>query len=229
MAALIKFTTVCRHWPRIIIHRADRFKDRIAGIGRQNSTNFRQYSTKNVWEVDTNVSKDVVLYVFENSKFHKYLNIFAITQFGFWLYLAEFSMSTLKDVPINKEQSENKELPWYRKINMGENKFRTGITTLCLMVGGSWMYSLKSVRAIVLRKGGNDVTFITHAPFNKMRYLDAPLKNVSATQSRTHGAIIQLPLKVKGYMGYFLIDMKGEFKNGPLFDATCGLKRILNK
>lgn len=41
------------------------------------------------------------------------------------------------------------------------------------------MYSLKAVKNVVLRKGGRDVTFITHAPFNKFRYLDAPLKNVS--------------------------------------------------
>lgn len=41
------------------------------------------------------------------------------------------------------------------------------------------MYALKSVKHIVLRKGGQQVTFITHAPFNKIRYIDAPLKNVS--------------------------------------------------
>jgi len=41
------------------------------------------------------------------------------------------------------------------------------------------MYSLKAVKNVVLRKGGRDVTFITHAPFNKIRYLNAPLKNVS--------------------------------------------------
>lgn len=40
------------------------------------------------------------------------------------------------------------------------------------------MFSLKAVKNIVLRKGGKDVTFITYAPFNKIRYLDTPLKNV---------------------------------------------------
>ena len=51
---------------------------------------------------------------------------------------------------------------------------------------------------------------------------------MSAAQSRSR-ATVSLPLKVKGSTGYFMIDMKGEFKNIPLFDATVGLKRILSK
>jgi len=47
--------------------------------------------------------------------------------------------------------------------------------TLC----GSWIYSLRIVKNIVLRKGGKDLTFVTYAPFNKVRYLDAPIKNVN--------------------------------------------------
>nr|CAG4647575.1 EOG090X0JX7 [Megafenestra aurita] len=191
-----------------------------------------QFSTKNSWELDTNVTKDVVLYSHHNPKFHRYLNLFAITQVVFWFYLAEFSMSTLRDVPVQKAEAD-KNLPWYRSINLGDNKYRRGITTMCiavgvLILGGSWMFSLKSIKNIVLRKGGRDVTFITFAPFSKVRYVDAPLKNVSATQSRSR-APVQLPVKVKGYMGYFMIDMKGEFKNSPLFDATVGLRRMLSK
>jgi hypothetical protein len=40
------------------------------------------------------------------------------------------------------------------------------------------MFSLKSIKNIVLRKGGNNVSIITYAPFNKIRYVEAPLKNV---------------------------------------------------
>lgn len=58
--------------------------------------------------------------------------------------------------------------------------FATGL----LILTGSWMFSLKSIKHIVLRKGGRDVTFITYAPFNKSRYLDAPLKNVMLLKMR---------------------------------------------
>ncbi len=40
------------------------------------------------------------------------------------------------------------------------------------------MYALKAVQTVVLRKGGKDVTFVTHSPFNKTRYLDVPLAKV---------------------------------------------------
>ncbi|XP_057365829.1 transmembrane protein 223-like isoform X2 [Daphnia carinata] len=136
------------------------------------------------------------------------------------------------NVPVPKQDS-NSNLPWYRSINLGEEKYRRGITGVCLalgvlILGGSWMFSLKSIKNIVLRKGGKDITIITYAPFNKIRYVETPLRNVSATQSRSR-APVSLPVKVKGYMGYFVIDMKGEFKNPTLFDATVGLKRILSK
>ena len=41
------------------------------------------------------------------------------------------------------------------------------------------MYALKTVQTIVLRKGGKHVTFITHGPFNKLRYLHLPVDHVS--------------------------------------------------
>ena len=48
------------------------------------------------------------------------------------------------------------------------------------------MYSLRAVKNIVLRKGGKDVTFITYAPFNKIRYFDTPLKNVNKRDAPYH-------------------------------------------
>ncbi|XP_057365828.1 transmembrane protein 223-like isoform X1 [Daphnia carinata] len=229
MAALMKLSSFFRPWPLLLSRHVNRLKDNSTVTKVVNHTKF---STKPAWEMDTNVAKDVVLYAHHNPQFHKYLNIFALTQLGFWFYLAEFSLSTLKDVPVPKQDS-NSNLPWYRSINLGEEKYRRGITGVCLalgvlILGGSWMFSLKSIKNIVLRKGGKDITIITYAPFNKIRYVETPLRNVSATQSRSR-APVSLPVKVKGYMGYFVIDMKGEFKNPTLFDATVGLKRILSK
>nr|CAG4651502.1 EOG090X0JX7 [Simocephalus serrulatus] len=230
MSGLLKLSSsVCRNWSLSRTYSNQLLKENSTVKKFLNTTRF---STKHSWEVDTNVTKDVVLYIHNNPRFHRYLNLFAITQFGFWLYLAEFSLSTLRDIPVQKTESDTN-LPWYRSINLGENKYRRGITTMCvavgvLILGGSWMFSLKAVKNIVLRKGGKDVTFITYAPFNKIRYLDTPLKNVSATQSRSR-APVQLPVKVKGYMGYFMIDMKGEFRNPSLFDATVGMRRMLSK
>ena len=49
---------------------------------------------------------------------------------------------------------------------------------------------------------------------------------VSAAQLRSSTSH-NLPIKVKGYVGHFLVDMRGEIKNSPLLDATLGLKRNL--
>ncbi len=130
MSALLKLSSICRNWP-LLTRRVELLKD--TSVVKKLNNNSKFY-TKQAWEVDTNVAKDVVLYAHHNPQFHKYMNLFAITQLGFWLYLAEFSMSTLRDIPVAKKESDA-DLPWYRNINLGENKYRRGITTLCVAVG----------------------------------------------------------------------------------------------
>lgn len=87
-----------------------------------------------------------------------------------------------------------------------------------------WMVTLRSVRYLVLKKGGKEITLVTYSPFGKNRLMTVPLENVCCKEART-GARVQLPLKVKNKMMHFMLDMRGEFKNGKLFDATAGLSR----
>lgn len=88
------------------------------------------------YDVNTSVTKDVVLFKYENPRFFKILNIFGICQFVFWTYLSHFAYTTLRDAPV--EQKENvDELAWYEKINLGENKYRNGITILSFVIGKS--------------------------------------------------------------------------------------------
>nr|CAG4642947.1 EOG090X0JX7 [Evadne anonyx] len=186
-----------------------------------------QLSTKYIWDVNTKVIKDTVIYSYENQKFHKLLNIFAVGQFGFWLLTATVSMS-MRDTPVSKN---NESEIWYKQVNLGEKKFKNGITAMYIAVGmailcGSWMYSLRSINNIILCKGGKDVILTTYGPYFKLRSLNIPLENVSAVQLRSK-ASNQLPIKVKGYKLYFLVDLKGQLKDPALFDASVGLKRIL--
>lgn len=74
------------------------------------------------------------------------------------------------------------------------------------------MFSLKSIQHIVLRKGGKDVTFITYAPFNKSRYLDAPLKNVKWLIMRS---IIKFQ-----YFIFLLLLVVSEFNLGECFSVS---------
>lgn len=138
MSGLVKLYALCRphsvlQWPSMFSRHIHKFKYNNS-VAQKYTNSSTKFSTKHSWELDTNVTKDVILYSHNNDRFHRYLNLFALTQLGFWLYLAEFSMSTLRDVPVKKEDSETS-LPWYRSINLGENKYRRGITTMCVAVG----------------------------------------------------------------------------------------------
>lgn len=88
----------------------------------------------------------------------------------------------------------------------------------------SWLYTLRSVRFLVLRKGGQTVTMVMYGPFGRNRMMDVPLRCISAQESR-QTAKVTLPVKLQGARMYYMLDMRGEFTNTQLFDATVGLKR----
>lgn len=87
------------------------------------------------------------------------------------------------------------------------------------------MYTLKSVRFLILNKGGHHLTFVTYAPFGNNRIMKVPIQNVCCMESRKI-AKVQLPLIVKNTLMYYMLDMRGEFRNPLLFDCTAGLKRV---
>lgn len=88
------------------------------------------------------------------------------------------------------------------------------------------MYTLRSVRYLILRKGGGEVTLVTYGPFGKNRMITVPLRDISCTEMRNRTKT-SLPLKVKNRYFHYVLDMKGEFKNAALFDSTAGLRRNL--
>lgn len=86
------------------------------------------------------------------------------------------------------------------------------------------MYTLRSVRFLILRKGGRDVTIVTYGPFGKNTMMTVPLKAISAQTHREVSEVL-LPLKVRNRSLFYVLDMKGEFKNPQLYDYTAGLNR----
>nr|XP_026488890.1 transmembrane protein 223 [Vanessa tameamea] len=195
----------------------------------KNDKPFSSVVTKTIHDVNTNVVKDVILFKYENPKFYMYMNIFAVVQYMFWTYLGLFALQNLRDAPVDKSKITD-DTPWYRKINLGENKYRNTLGTLSIIIGtGSlamiWMYTLKSVRLLILNKGGRYLTFVTYAPFGSNRIMKVPIEFVCCKDNRK-SAKVQLPLKVKNTLMHYMLDMRGEFKNPLLFDCTAGLKRI---
>ncbi|CAK1544903.1 unnamed protein product [Leptosia nina] len=137
-------------------------------------------------------------------------------------------IQTLKDAPVDTS-TVDENTPWFRKINLGENKYKNTLGAVALLVGtGSlgmiWMYTLRSVRFLILNKGGRHLTFVTYTPFGKNRIMKVPIENVCCKEDRKL-AKVQLPLKVKNTAMHYMVDMRGEFKNPLLFDSTAGLSR----
>ncbi|KAF2883991.1 hypothetical protein ILUMI_22189 [Ignelater luminosus] len=182
-------------------------------------------ATENALNVNTNVIKDVIMYKYENPRFFKILNLFAICQFGFWTYLSIFSFKTLRDAPV----TPSPDVAWWQRINLGENKYRNTIAISAFIIGYgilsiSWIFTLRSVRYLILRKGGESVTFVTYTPFGQNRMMTVGLENISSQEIRRN-AKSQLPIKIKNHFLYYILDMRGEFRNTSLFDYTVGLKR----
>lgn len=91
-------------------------------------------TTKTIHDVNTNVIKDVILFKYENPKFFMYMNIFAVVQYMFWTYLGLFAFSSLRDAPVDKSTITD-DTPWFRRINLGENKYRNTLGVLSVGVG----------------------------------------------------------------------------------------------
>lgn len=88
----------------------------------------------------------------------------------------------------------------------------------------AWMYTLRSIRFLVLRKGSSQVALVTYGPFGHNRIMNVPLNNLSAQDSRQTAKVL-LPLKVKERRLFYIMDMRGTFLNKELYDKTIGLKR----
>lgn len=187
----------------------------------------QSFCNRTVLDPNTNVVKDVILFKYENPKLFKSINFFAIAQFCFWNYLSYFSFTNLRDAPV--PETNQSDLKFYERINLGENKYRNSIAIMCFVMGygilaACWIFTLRSVRFLILRKGGNAVSIVTYTPFGQNRIMNVPLNCVSAVETR-HVAKATLPLKVKNKSLYYVLDMRGEFKNASLFDQTAGLSR----
>lgn len=99
------------------------------------------------------LAKDIIVYKYENPRFFKLMNIFAISQFLFWGelsfhqlemlswksfllgYLGHWSFTSLRDAKVSEEVKNNDDLSWWRKVNLGESKYKATIASLCVVVG----------------------------------------------------------------------------------------------
>lgn len=83
----------------------------------------------------TNIAKDIIIFKYDNPRFFKLMNIFAYCQFMFWCYLGHFAYTELRDTPVDPDIIGDEASSWWQKLNLGEDKYRIGMTVFCLGVG----------------------------------------------------------------------------------------------
>ncbi|KAI5277942.1 transmembrane protein 223 [Manis pentadactyla] len=176
---------------------------------------------------DATPLRDVLLFEHERGPFFAVLWLFCAGQGVFWASLA---VAALARPPVPARPADT-ELP-----DRGRSDVRSALWRYCLAVGcgsigtlvlgAGLLFSLRSVRSVMLLAGGKQVTFTTHAPFGLGAHFTVPLNQVSCMAHRGEVPAM-LPLKVKGWRFYFLLDKAGHFPNMKLFDNTVGAYRSL--
>ncbi|EFN82975.1 Transmembrane protein MGC3196-like protein, partial [Harpegnathos saltator] len=85
----------------------------------------------------------------------------------------------------------------------------------------------RTIRYIVLHKGGEKITLTTCNIWKKNCNIQVPINMVNCTIHRTNvGSII--PLKLKDKRFYYLLEKSGTFLNPELFDHTLRYRQYRN-
>lgn len=80
------------------------------------------------------LNKDIIVFKYENPRFFKMVNVFAISQMFFWAYMGHWSYTSLRHVPTDPKKAED-DVIWWRKINLGEEKYKNIIGGSCFALG----------------------------------------------------------------------------------------------
>lgn len=166
--------------------------------------------------------RDVLLFEHERSRFFAVLGMFCAGQSLFWASLAWAALTG----PAAPAESADR-----GRRDLRSALWRYGLAVGCgavgtLVLGAGLLFSVRSVRSVLLLAGGKEVTLTTHAPFGLGAHFTVPLNQVSCMAHRGEVPAM-LPLKVKGRRFYFLLDKAGHFPNAKLFDNTVGAYRSL--
>ncbi|KFM74260.1 Transmembrane protein 223, partial [Stegodyphus mimosarum] len=165
----------------------------------------------------SNLKKDVLLYSLEKTRVYKYISIFGVAQLAVWIFYAGTLFTGLRD--ISKIQITESEIPrssFWKRINLGETKYRVIAVLSCLSIGFGTAfitYTLPSriIKTLTLCKGGSMASIVTYAPFGRTtREFKVPLHQLSCLVSRKQ-ASSYIPLKIKNTWFYYLVDCKGQF------------------
>lgn len=100
-------------------------------------SNRRNFNEKSIFDLNTNVSKDVLLYKSSSDRTFKMISIFSVVQFGFWLTVADSYNILLNQKPNLDENS--KPISWLDEIKSKGKIVTLGVPIGCLCMGKKYI------------------------------------------------------------------------------------------
>ncbi|XP_034941293.1 transmembrane protein 223 [Chelonus insularis] len=170
-------------------------------------------------EVNLNVANNVVLFKHENSRYFRTLSLLALGQF---LLFFGVGYSLLPILPGRKNNQ-----PLLNYIMNAKLPVAVVVTPmLCGLLGPYLMCTFigRSIRYIILNKGGEKVTVVTYNVFKKSPQFTVPIDKVSVNKSRTE-LNKYMSIKFEGKPLYYVIHKEGTFVNPELFDSSIAFKK----
>lgn len=106
---------------------------RINRLDRLQCLTRRCFNEQSIFNINTSVPKDVVLYKSSSDRTFKMISIFSIVQFGFWLTVADTYNILLKQKP--KDNEESPLVSWLDQMKTKGKIVTLGIPVACLCMG----------------------------------------------------------------------------------------------
>ena len=183
------------------------------------------------YDVEGVVTKDILLFRYEDPKKVFRTNMIAMSMMPLWAYLGYFSY-TLK----SKVESFREEVVDNTKINFlmdNVSKASRGVGLAFFLFGASlssyWVIrTMNTVRKLVLRKGGKYLSVQTYGLTGKSGQVqNIPVVHCSGIQHTFYGKH-RFFLKVRDHSFKYQFNLEdGVVTNKPLFNRTVGISRTI--
>ncbi|KAK2576782.1 hypothetical protein KPH14_005426 [Odynerus spinipes] len=197
-------------------------KPRINNIEGQSWTLrlIKRHNQTQYWEKNINVLNNVILYKHDYEMYYRIAHIFGLCNIILWTWgFFDGYLQMLHELWIK---------PFKQFID--ENAINVVLFS-CTTALGPLFYAIlcflcaRSIKYVILNKGGTHVSFITYHPLKSKRTITVPLDKVYCLRPRSDPLGAYISVKIDGYKFNFLLDKRGTFVNGDLFDQTVAWQK----
>ncbi|XP_011170789.2 transmembrane protein 223 [Solenopsis invicta] len=168
-------------------------------------------------DINTNILNNVLLYKYERKAYFRNMKLFGIGQMFGWSILAFYTYKpSFWDIFTTDIKF---------KEYLFNHMFRLSMFVFSIFAGPLVFLAIyaacaRSIKYIILNKGGKTLSIVTYHLQKKKSTFTVPIGMAKCTSSRQSPGV--LPVKVQNTSFYYLVDKQGTFINPQLFDHAFG-------